>query len=316
MRRAWLIILSLAIGCDSSSPARYPTDVKERYPAPAKLGISVPGKVGPAGSGSEQLFKVVKAASATVAPLDLLKEYLEEGGEEDRDLSITIALTGAPRVADRVVRFRRGSASRLDVERVGDHAFIYLQYNQGTGFDPDYAIGETHMLIEGSTLPPKVLGARVDPVTATGLSDAAIGYLRFYRNHRPGDEDDLRAVGQLDYTISESGKRSLHLTYTPKLGIGQVLPAGFWQQALADGSGFIYASEKHTGTTVYVVLAQYRADGAMAVWGGDGKLLGCYSGAGAELGTDATACGDFNQKFTQPPSNSTVWPGLPAGVPH
>ena len=310
----WLVTVA---GCSSSSaPTKTPTDIKERFPPRASLAVKLAGAVGPSGTARAEAFQHVADVQKAIAELDLLQEYLDQGGPQERDLSITVALEGAPRVVDQVVRYQR-EPSRLDVERIGDHLFFYLQYNQGAGFDPDHAIGESHMLIEGSTVPPKIEGTRATVAAATGLADPNYGYLRFYFNHRPGDTSAVHSAVQLDYKLSKE-KRTLHFTYTIRPDTKEAEPTlGLYLIEQSDGSGLLYVSKRKAGNPSYALLAQYLGDGAMAVWSGDGKIWGCYDGSGTELGnaTNPQPCDGYTTKFVAPPSGPKIWPGLPAGVP-
>lgn len=310
-------LLGLLSGCGSSSnPTKTPTDVKERFPARASLALKLPGPVGPAGTAREAAFQHVAEVARALAELDLLQEYLDQGGAQERDLSITVALEGAPRVVDQVVRYSR-EPSRLDVERIGDHLFFYLQYNQGAGFDPDHAIGESRMLIEGSTVPPKIEGTRASISGATGLVDANRGYLRFYYNRRPTEPSAAHVAVQLDYKLG-SDRRSFHFAYVVRPDTKESEPTlGLYLVEQSDGSGLLYVSKRKGGNAAYALLAQYLGDGAMAVWSGDGKVWGCSDGSGAELGnaSNPQPCSGYTTKFTAPPSGPKIWPALPAGVP-
>jgi hypothetical protein len=311
----WITLL-LWSACSTSATDKVPTDLKDRFPAPASLAISIPGSAGPAGSGSEAVFGEVAAADRALSARDLLGEFLQAGGVENRDISITVALEGAPRVADQVVRYSR-DRSRLDVERIGDHALCYLQYDRGSGFDPDRAISESRMVIEGSTVVPASEGLRSDVGRAAGLADPSAGYLRFHFNHRLEDLDSLHNAVQLDYRF-KSDAVSLHLTYFIRPdATDKPATAGFWLIRKSDGSGLIYASQRQGSSLTYRFVAQFRSDGSLAVWSGDGKLWGCYDAGGAELGNSKSpaACSGFTQKFSAPPKGPGVWPDLPAGLP-
>jgi hypothetical protein len=303
-------------GCGSTAASKPVVEIEERFPPRTSLAVALPGSVGPEGTARAAAFKHVADVSKAIAELDLLEEYLKLGGTEERDLTITVALEGAPRVVDQVVRYLR-DRSRLDVERVGDHLFFYLQADQGAGFDPDHAIGESRMLIEGSTVLPRVEGERATRATATGLSDVNRGYLRFHFNHRPTDTSAVHSAVQLDYRL-KAEVRTLHFTYTIRPDTKESEPTlGLYLIAGNDGAGLLYVSRRKAGNPSYALLAQYRGDGSMAVWSGDGKLWGCSDGSGTELGnaSNPQPCDGFSSKFTAPPSGPKIWPGLPAGVP-
>jgi hypothetical protein len=315
--RAWVLLmigLASAAGCGSTTPTTIPADVKSSFPGADALKISIPGKRGAAGSASEMVFVAVDKAAAALQPMTVLQEYLTKGGEESRGIAITVALEGAPHVADQIVRYTR-VPSRLDVERSGTHAFFYLQYDDGRGFDPDSAVGETHMLIEGSTVVPSKVGTRSVPSKAVGLSNPSLGYLRFHFNLRPEDSDPVRSAAQLDYN---TGTGSLHLAYFTLPTATGDKPVAFWLMPKSDGSGgLVYSSIKGSKGLAYEFVAQYTSDGSMAVWKGDGTLGGCYDGEGQELGNakSPAGCSSFKQKMVAPPSNSDLWPGLPGGLP-
>jgi len=304
-------------GCSSSSgPTRTATEIKERFPPRASLAVKLPGAVGPEGTARAAAFKHVAEVETALAELELLQEYLDQGGTQERDLSITIALEGAPRVVDQVVRYLR-DPSRLDVERLGDHLFFYLQFDQGSGFDPNHAIGESHMVIEGSTVVPKIKGTRATVANATGLADVNRGYHRFHFNHRPPDTNAVHSAVQLDYELGKE-QRVLHFAYTVRPDTKEAEPTlGLYLIENSDGSGLLYVSKRKGSGSSYALLAQYLGDGAMAVWSGDGKIWGCSDGSGAELGNEQNPqpCDGYTTKFTAPPSGPKIWPALPAGVP-
>jgi hypothetical protein len=318
MKRALLIwsMVALAGGCDSANDLRTPTDLKSRFPALDTLTFALPGKSGAVGTSSETLFKEAKSAQASLGALALLADYYDSGGTYNRDLSIMVALEGAPRFVDQVVRFNR-EGSRLDVERIGDHALFYLQAADAKGFDPDNAITTRRMVIDGSTVVPAAEGQRAPITLATGLADAGRGYLRLYFNRRPQETDAAHEGAQLDYSF-KTDRTSLHLIYFARgdYKAGDATLA-YWYLRKSDGTGFVYVAGQKAGSTVYRVLGQHRQDGGHAVWAGDGKLQGCYDAAGTELGTAANpaACGDFKAGFATPPAGPKIWPALPAGIP-
>ena len=314
MRALVMSVLAFACACGPADDTHTPTELKSRYPALHTLTFAVPGKSGTPGTGSETLFREVRAAQASLTPLELLKEYYDDGGAFNRDLTIVIALEGAPRVIDQVVRYSR-EGSRLDVESVGDHSLFYLQVADAKGFDPDNAIGARRMLVDGSTVVPPVEGQRPPISLATGLADAGRGYVRLYFNRRPQETDAMHDWAQLDYSF-KTDRTSLHLLYSVRgdYKAGDATLA-YWYLTKADGMGFVYVAAQKAAGVAYRVLGQYRQDGSHAAWGGDGKMLGCYDGAGTELGTTSAQCGDFNAPFATPPAGPKIWPALPAGIP-
>lgn len=316
MKRALLIwtTFALAGGCDTANELRTPTDLKTRYPALDTLTLALPGRGGAVGTSSETLFKEAKSAQASLSALTLLKDYYDDGGTYNRDLSIMVALEGAPRFVDQVVRFSR-EGSRLDVERIGDHALLYLQAADAKGFDPDNAITTRRMVIDASTVVPAVEGQRAPITLATGLADAGRGYLRLYFNRRPQETSAVHEGAQLDYSF-KTDRTSLHLIYFVRgdYKAGDATLA-YWYLRKTDGTGFVYVAAQKAGSTVYRLLGQHRQDGGHAVWAGDGKLQGCYDATGSEIGIDAASCSDFKAGFVAPPAGPKIWPALPAGIP-
>jgi hypothetical protein len=308
------ILLLFGFGCSPSATTKVPFDLQERFPAVADLRLPILGQAGAAESGSAALFQEIAAAQKALGALDLFGVYRNEGGEQDRNLTIILALEGAPRVVDQVVRYSRDD-SRLDLERIGDHAFFYLQYG-GQGYDPNNSISEDHLLIEGSTVAGAKLGSRAQSTQATGLANSREGYLRFHFNHRPQDQDPLHSAAQLNYRF-EDNFRSYHLTYFVRPE-AQDKPArcGFWLRLQSDGRGLIYTSQQQGTTSTYTALGQFHADGSVAVWKDDGTLWGCYDAKGNELGHSAEACADFSDGFVDPPAGLEIWPTLPASLPH
>jgi hypothetical protein len=318
MKRAvWILSLILAAGCDSAEDSRTPTELKGRYPALSTLSFALFGKAGPAGSASETLFREMTAARNAIGALSTLTGYFDEGGTLDRDVGIVIALEGAPRVVDQAARYVRGT-TRLAVERIGDHANFDLQAEDyKVKYDPDGAIGESHMVIDASTIPPAIEGQRSSTKGATGLADPSRGYMRFHFNHRSEDANAVYRAAQLDYSF-KSDRTSLHLLYMVRSDyIAGDATLGYWYLKTSDGSGFIYVVAQKSGATGYRLLAQHRPEGGYAVWGGDGKLLACYDNGGSEIGGPANpaGCDGFKTPFAVPPAGPKIWPALPAGVP-
>jgi len=314
MRALVMSILVVACGCESTDEARTPGDLKTRYPTLSTLTFALPGSSSTLGTGSETLYKEARAAQASLSPLELLGQYYDDGGAFNRDLTIVVALEGPPRVIDQVVRYSR-DGSRLDAESIGDHMPFYLQVADAKGFDPDNAITTRRMLVDGSTVVPPVEGQRPPITLATGLADNGRGFMRLYFNRRPQETDAMHDWAQLDYSF-KADRTSLHLLYTVRgdYKAGDATRA-YWYVTKPDGSGLVYVAAQKGTTVVYRVLAQHRQDGSHAVWGGDGKMLGCYDGTGTELGTTSAQCGDFNIPFVAPPAGPKIWPALPAGIP-
>lgn len=317
------LVVSTLVACGGgSSDDAQPLDLKQRVPPPNALRISLPGSAGPKDSASAEVFAEVAALNKRLAPLALLQSYLDDGAARDRNVSILVALESPPHVADQVVRYNRGE-SRLDVERVNDHAFYYLQVKGPKGYDPDQSITNARMLVDGGTALGKTVGTRPELNALTGLASEARGYLRVHLNRRPQDRDDVNDAVQLDYDMARSvgedaTEERLHLLFfrkdTVQRADGQILAA--WIRRDAEG-GFIVQSEAKGKSATWSYLLQYKKDGSHAIWGADGKIRGCYSGSGAELGTteEPAACDVFDRKFVSPPKLSGVWPGLPGGVP-
>jgi hypothetical protein len=320
MNRAVLVLslsLSLVAGCDSALDNRTPMELKDRYPDLSTLSFEIFGKAGPVGSASETLFKEINTAQKAIGALSTLAEYYDDGGTLDRDVGLVIALEGAPRVVDQASRYVRG-ATRLDIERIGDHANFYLQAADYKGkYDPDNAIGESHMVIDASTIPPTVEGQRSSTKGATGLASSSRGYMRFYFNHRGEDASAVHHAAHLDYSF-KTDRTSLHLLYTVRgdYTAGDATVA-YWYLKKSDGYGFIYVAAQKSGSIAYRVLGQHGPQGGYAVWGGDGKLLACYDNGGIEIGgpTNTAGCDGFKSAFTAPPAGPKIWPALPAGIP-
>ena len=308
------ICLACVAGCQSNPPSQVAADVTDNFPALGSLQFSIPSQRGPKDSASGAVFAAIDDAVSATRSLSLLKDYLTKGGEEHRGLAVTIALDASPRIADPVVRYLR-LPSRLDVERSGSQVCFYLQYNPGDGFDPDSAIGESRMIIEGSTVVPTKVGARSNPTTAHGLPNPGIGYMRFHFTHRPEDADPVRSAAQLDYDLGNATQNVTYFTLTTAAGVA--VPVAFFQKRTDGGGGLVYASQRSSSGLAYQFLAQYDADGSLAVWRGDGKLWACYDAAGAEIGngTNPAGCASFKAKFVAPPANSALWPALPSGLP-
>jgi hypothetical protein len=308
-----LSAIFLGSACESPSTAKIPVDVKARFPALNTLSFSIPGTPGPEGSANEIAFKEVEGAKGAMIGLGLLQDYLEHGGEWTKDLTLIIALEGAPRVANQASRYSKGT-SRFDVERIGDHALFYLQFDESKRFDPDQAIGESHLLVEGSTVTQAIIGQRATAQAATGLADPHRGYLRFHFNRRPEESNPVHAGAQLDYTLQDE-QSTFAFTFFVRSDATEGDPTlGVWLQTNADGSGFLYVSQRKKDSPIYKLLAQYLPEGEMAIWNGEGKLWGCFDGAGQELGNEKNSgpCGGFKTPFPAPPQG---WPGLPQGVP-
>ncbi|MCK5800923.1 MAG: hypothetical protein KAI47_27235 [Deltaproteobacteria bacterium] len=311
------------LGCGVGAGDVQPLDLKARLPSIDHLRVSAPGASGPAKSGSALFHQAMRNLNAKLAPLDLLSSYLKDGGKRDRGVSLLVALESPPHAADQVTRFRR-TDSRLDVERVNDHAFYYLQVPSSKGYDPDEAISSARMVVDGGTFRSQTPGARPVFGALSGLASSKRGFLRVHFNRRSQDRDAVQDAVQLDYDLARSvgvdaTEESLHLVFFRIKKVapadGQLLAA--WIRRDAKG-GFVLQSELKGGKAVWSFLAQYKADGSHAVWGADGTLLGCYSGEGAKLGdaADPMPCDVFKGKFVSPPKLKGIWPGgLPSGVP-
>jgi hypothetical protein len=321
----WTIFFT---GCGSSQDEAVPSDLKLRIPSVSTLKFFPALKRGADESASAKVVDTINLLSKQLRPLDDLNGYLENGGVRQRNVSIVVTLENPPHVADQLVRYTRGS-SRLDVERVGDHAFFYLQYDQGDGFDPDSAIGPTRMLVDGGSLRAKTVGVRPNTRSATGLASANRGYMRVHLDHHPSDFDSVYKTVHIDYSLDQPAAKEedpntdwVHFVHTIDDKVSAEDGQLWAVQRLSDSEGgTIVASEaKKSGQSfkaAWAFLAQYKKDGSLAVWKSDGTLWACYSGGGTLLGdTDSPeGCADFTRKFTAPPKSS-VWPGgLPGGVP-
>ncbi len=312
-----LILSALLIqGCDVASDNKIPSDLKDRIPPLEALTFEIPGTGGAADSSSDLVHWELDHANRAMGPLALITEYMEEGGLQERDASIIIALEGAPRVVDQLVRYTRDK-SRLDVERIGDHSQFFLQYDQGRGFDPDNSVGEGAMLAEGSTIVPAGLGQRSSISRATGLANPDRGYMRFHFNHRPEDRNQTYDGAQLDYHFTEE-QDSLHLIFFLREdAVESDAVLGVWLVRKPSGAGLIYISHQEDGKRSYKLLAQHDADGGLAVWDAEGQLMGCYDESGREIGNidNPIPCDFFLEPFPTPPSDPGIWPGLPGGIP-
>ncbi|PID38138.1 MAG: hypothetical protein CSA65_08730 [Proteobacteria bacterium] len=316
------IVLALGACVGGSSDDAKPLDLKQRIPAPNALRVSLPGNAGPEASASAEVFAAVSALNKRLAPLDLLQSYLNEGASRERDVSILVALETPPHVADQVVRYKRDE-SRLDVQRINDHVFYYLQVKGPKGYDPDQSITKARMLVDGGTLRGPSVGVRPSLAAVTGLASERRGFLRIHLNRRPDDRDDVNDAVQLDYEMArgvgeDAQEDRLHLLFYRQDKVqradGQILAA--WIRRDAEG-GFVLQSEAKGSGATWSYLMQYKNDGSHAIWGADGTIRGCYSGSGAELGTaeDPTPCAVFDRPFVRPPPLKGVWPGLPSAVP-
>jgi len=318
---AWLALVSMT-ACGANEGDLQPFDLIERVPAPSALRVSMPGPDGAADSAREQVHKAVRKLSGRLSALGDLERFLDSGGKRDRNISLPIALESPPHVADQAVRYSQDN-SRLDVERINDHVFYYLQIRGQDGkYDLDTQISDKYMLVDGGSVVPKIAGTRPPTTQTLGVSRQARGYLRVHFNRRAQDRNDVHDALQLDYDleapIGEQTEQRLQFIFFRRSDVpgadGQVL--GVWWRRDADG-GFVLQSEQKNNKPRWSWIAQYRKDGSLAVWAGDGKLRACYDGSGKELGNEADPlpCADFNRKFVAPPKLSAVWPGLPSGIP-
>lgn len=321
---ALLALVLAASACGVADVEELPLDLKQRIPAPSQLRVSLPGAAGAATTASADVHDAVKALNKRLTALETLTTFLEQGGSRDRNVSLLIALESPPHVADQAVRYS-GDESRLDLERINDHAFFYLQVKDAKGYDDDKQITNRRMLVDGGTIVPATLGTRPPTSPALGIANPNKGYLRVHFNRRPQDNDPVQDAMQVDYdlarslgTETEATEDVLHFVLFRRTDVsganGQVL--GVRVQRDADG-GTVVQSELNNGKPTWSFLAQYKANGGLAVWGADGKLLGCFDSGGTLLGDDADPlpCADFDRKFVSPPKLAGIWPGLPAGVP-
>lgn len=315
---ALLATIWAGLGCSGADTAARPFELQRRLPPLQDLFPRIPGSRGADGLGRAAVFDHLEQARGHLGPLNVLDAYFTEGGSIDRNVAPVIALEGMPHVADQVVRYARSvDPSRLDVEPVTDHMFTYLQYGGNGGYDPDTAISEKHMLIDGSTVVPSAIGTRASIAEASGIASPNRGYMRVHFNRRSADANPAHRAVQVDYAINEA-QSDIHLSYfLSEDNPGEPEFLALWFVRQANGGGIAMLSVKEQGTVSYGWLAQYRADGSLAVWKDDGSLWGCSSGDGAELG-DAELpdpCAEFNEPFPKPPSISGVWPGLPSSIP-
>jgi hypothetical protein len=319
---ALIVAPSLGACGGGSSDDAQPLELKQRIAAPNSLRVSLPGGPGAKDSASAQVFEAVAALDKRLGPLGLVQSYLDDGATRDRNISILLALESPPHVADQAVRYSRDD-SRLDVERINDHVFFYLQSRGPKGYDPDQSITNARMLVDGGSALGKTVGSRPTLGALSGLASNKRGYMRIHLNRRPQDRDDVNDAMQLDYDLArpvgkDGSEESLHLLFfrkdTVQRANGQILAA--WIRRDAEG-GFVIQSEAKGSGATWSFLMQYKNDGSHAVWGADGKIRGCYSGSGAELGNDQdpTPCAVFDRKFVSPPKLTGVWPGLPGSVP-
>lgn len=315
---ALLVAVSAGLGCSDANTAARPFELQRRLPPLQDLFPQIPGSRGADDLGRAAVFDHLEQARKHLDPLNVLDAYFTEGGSIDRNVAPVIALEGTPHVADQIVRYERSvDPSRLDVEPVTDHMFTYLQYGGNGGYDPDTAITEKHMLIDGSTVVPSAIGTRASIAEASGIASPDRGYMRVHFNRRPADANPAHLAVQLDYAISEV-QSDVHLSYfLSEENPGEQAFLAMWFVRRADGGGIAMLSVKEQSTVSYGWFTQYRADGSLAVWKGDGTLWGCSAGDGAQLGNAELPepCAEFDEPFPKPPSISGVWLGLPGGIP-
>ncbi|MBW2736736.1 MAG: hypothetical protein JRH20_30485 [Deltaproteobacteria bacterium] len=314
-------LVLLAPGCGATTSDYVPTELKERVPSLGVLGAAIPGRSSSVEESASQVVHAdVAELRASLAPLSVLGGFFDEGADRDRDVSLFVALESPPHVADQVVRYIRGSA-QLDVERVGDHAFFYLQYDRGDGFAPEDAMDASRMLVDGGTVVPEIYGTR-PARQATGIHDPTVGFMRLHFNHRPGDEDAVNRAVQLDYNTEYSSKAGGDVTFNYRhfsffrrddvgAADGQLVAMLI---AANDTSGWVLRSERRGSGVAFSWIAAFSADGSLSVWHNDGSLWACYDSGGRELGNadNPIPCAELDLSVGAPPGGTGLWRSLPS----
>ena len=282
--------LALLASCGATGGDVVPSELKERLPTLSRLlPASLPGAAGPAQSPSREAHSFVGELRGMLRQLDVLGEYLDEGGARDDTIALVIALVTPPHVADLAVRYSR-DGSRLDVERFGDHAFYYLQLPRGGSFQLDSQIDESGMLLDGGSATPPY-ATRPVVTTSTGRAKATSGYLRLQYNRRGEDVNPVHSAVQIDYRLeqpvpdTETTRDTIIYSFfrgdRVALVNGQL--RGVLVERRADG-GALLVSESRGNGVAWRWRAAYTAAGALKVWGSDGALAACYDASGVELG--------------------------------
>jgi hypothetical protein len=304
-------------GCaESSGSDAWPLELRQRLPDIENLRVPTPSQDDGDGTASGTVASQLRRVATLLGPLDLLQSYLQEGGAIERDVAIVVAIQEPPRAAGPTMRYKR-EASRLDVESATDHRFFYLQILVSGRFDPDNALSERALLVDGSTVVPNKLGQRASISRATGLARVGRGYLRVQLNRRAAETDPASSAIQLDFDLGAE-RETLHLIFFARSNpIEQKRPHALWSvHDVESGQRYLYYSESDREQRSYGWLAQQTDEGHLVVWRGNGTLWACYDSAGVELGDDAAPalCQDLIQPFPKPPSG-VGWPALPGGLP-